>query len=68
MEQKASANSAMELKDEEWVLQCVSKSQENCEGYLPTIWEVTRWISACEGLIFLVSLEKYFVKSIYTTM
>ena len=41
----------MELKEEEWVLQCVTKSKENCEGYVPTIWEITRWISANEGLL-----------------
>ena len=46
-----SYKAAMESKDEEWVLQCVTKSKENCEGYVPTIWEITRWISANEGLI-----------------
>ena len=41
----------MESKDEECVLQCILRSKENCEGYIPTLWEITRWISANEGLI-----------------
>ena len=68
----------MESKDEEWVLQCVTKSKENCEGYIPTIWEITRWISANEGLICTTIqfyrvknnsswiVGKRFVKSIYS--
>ena len=35
---------------EEWeVLTQVTKHPETCQGYIPTLWEISRWISANEG-------------------
>ena len=36
--------------EEEWeVLTQVTKHPESCQGYIPTLWEISRWISANEG-------------------
>ena len=39
--------------EEEWeVLTQVTKHPETCQGYIPTLWEISRWISANEGMYF----------------
>ena len=39
----------MDLQNEWKLLTEIVNDQDICEGYIPTLWEITRWISANEG-------------------
>ena len=42
----------MDLQNEWKLLTEIVNCPDTCEGYIPTLWEMTRWISANEGKLF----------------
>ena len=48
----------MDLQNEWKLLTEIVNCPDTCEGYIPTLWEITRWISANEGKLFFPLTKK----------